>query len=417
MRSAAACVVVLACLAATASAQTTAHRRATWPMFHYSLDHLGVNDSEHVLKPGNVSRLHVVWQARFKAPTQEGIFNSSIAVGKRAVYVGSEKPRALFAFQRGSGKLLWKASTSGAVESSPAIRNGCVYVGSGDGHLYSFNARTGKRVWRTDVGFDVASSSPTVWHGTVYIGSQQTLAGDDRLYALSAHTGHVKWWADLGVAPGQAFASAASIVGKTLFIGTETGEVLAFPASCSTSCVPRQQYFTGQTAEMSTSAVTAHRIFVSGSGNSGTFVYAFPRSCGGLTCDPLWKGEELTPFTFSTPAVADGLVYVQGYKLYAFPRKCRHDGGVCKPRWKASLRGFAASPAVANGVVYAGSITGKLYAFGAKCGRSGKRCRPRYASAPIKGGGGFASSPAVVGGRVYYGGFNRVHAFALRARH
>jgi outer membrane protein assembly factor BamB len=414
MRRVAAVAVVLACLAGGVAAQTTARGPATWPMFHYSAGHVGVNHREHTLRRGNVSRLHVAWQARFHAPAQEGIVNSSVAVGKRAVFVGSERPAALFAFRRSNGKVLWRAA-AGHVESSPAVVNGRIFVGSNDGHLYAFRATTGKLLWKRDVGLEVASSSPTVVRGAVYIGAQANLAGEGVLYKLSARSGAVIWQADLGAAPpGQnGFASAASVVGGMVYVGTENGQVLVFPVRCFKQCLPDTAYIAQPGAEMGTPAVNGDRIYVTGNGNDGSFVYAFARFGAGHA-HPLWEGNELTPFTFSTPAVYKGLVYVQGYKLYAFGAACRRDGGVCKPRWKASVRGFAASPAVANGVVYIGSTTGRLYAFGAKCARGGRSCTPRYAGPPVKGSQPFATSPAVVGGRVYYGAFNRVRSFALR---
>jgi outer membrane protein assembly factor BamB len=386
---------------------------SVWPMFHYSPTHSGVRPHEHTLRRGNVSRLHVVWQAKTHASAQQGVVNSSVAVGKRAVYVGSGRPNALFAFGRRDGKRLWKAP-AGSVQSSPALANGRVFVGSNDGHLYAFRAANGKVLWKRHVGLEVASSSPTVVGRTVYIGAQANLAGEGVLYALNARNGSVRWRADLGTAPpGQnGFASAASVVRGKVYIGNENGEVLAFRAHCGNPCLPRTTYAAQAGAEMGTPAIKGQDMFVTGNGNAGTFVYAF--HLGRST--PLWRGNELTPFTFSTPAVAEGRVFVQGYKLYAFRTNCRLDGGVCKPVWKASVRGFAASPAVANGVVYIGSAAGRLYAFSTNCARGGRRCTPRYTGPPTKGGQPFAASPAVAGGRVYYGAFNRVRAFALRAR-
>jgi outer membrane protein assembly factor BamB len=412
MRTAAACFVVLACLAGAAGAQTNVLHPATWPMFHYTLAHTGANYREHTLKRRNVSRLHVAWEARFRAPAQGGIVNSSVAVGKRAVFVGSAKPTALFAFRRRDGKLLWKAQ-AGHVESSPAASNGRVFVGSNDGHLYAFRGPNGKLLWKRDAGLEVASSSPTVVGSAVYIGAQANLAGDVVLYKLDVHNGSVKWQADLGTAPrGQnGFASAASIAGGTVYVGTENGRVLSFPVHCSNPCLPQTTYLAQAGAEMGTPAIAGQDMFVSGNGDSGAFVYAL--RLGHLL--PLWKGDELTPFTFSTPAVNGGRAFVQGYKLYAFRTNCRLDGGVCKPVWKASVRGFAAAPAVTNnGVVYIRSAAGRLYAFSTRCARGGRSCTPRYAGPSVNGGQPFAASPAVVGGRVYYGAFNRVRAFSLR---
>jgi hypothetical protein len=40
----------------------------------------------------------------------------------------------------------WSAATGNVIESSPAVANGVVYVGSFDHHLYTFNAQTGSQL-------------------------------------------------------------------------------------------------------------------------------------------------------------------------------------------------------------------------------------------------------------------------------
>ena len=69
-----------------------------------------------------------------------------------------------------TGKRLWHARlpVSG---SAPAIANGVVYVGAGDGNLSAFALEDGKRLWSAKVGGGDLASSPTVVNGTVYIGS------------------------------------------------------------------------------------------------------------------------------------------------------------------------------------------------------------------------------------------------------
>jgi outer membrane protein assembly factor BamB len=204
------------------------------------------------------------------------------------------------------------------------------------------------------------------------------------------------------------------VVGGTVYIGSANGDVLAFPAVCRTPCAPKKIYETQAGLEVGTPVVTGSRIFVSADGEGGSFLYAFSRTCRIAVCRPLWYANTLSPYTFSTPAVSKGLVYIQGGRLYAFPVSCGSGGAVCKPRWKARAIGLAASPAVANGVVYAGSRTGRLYAFRARCGSGGATCKPLYRSGPTRGGGPFASSPAVAGGKVYYGAYTRVRAFGLK---
>jgi PQQ-like domain len=154
--------------------------------------------------------------------------------------------------------------------------------------------------------------------------------------------------------------------------------VLAYPTSCATPCKPKWLYELGAGLEVGTPVVVDGKIFVSVDGRAGA-------SC-----------------TRSRP------------RLYAFAENCGSGGALCKPLWAGFAKG-SSSPAVANGVVYAGSVGGRLYAYAVNCAHGRRTCRPLFRSAPVpKGGSTFAASPAVAGGRVYYGAFTEVRAFGLR---
>ena len=56
------------------------------------------------------------------------------------------------------------------VQSSPAVANGIVYVGSGDARLWAFDATTGATKW-TGNTTGAVFSSPAVANGVVYVGS------------------------------------------------------------------------------------------------------------------------------------------------------------------------------------------------------------------------------------------------------
>ena len=96
-------------------------------------------------------------------------------------------------------------------------------------------------------------------------------------------------------------------------------------------------------------------------------LYAFNATSESL----LWSASGL--FT-SSPAVSNGAVYVGTNDNFidAFDANgvtnCSGTPTVCSPLWTA-LTGpngaVSASPAVANGIVYAGGDTGELYAFDA----------------------------------------------------
>ena len=55
--------------------------------------------------------------------------------------------------------VLWSYTTGNAVESSPVVAVGVIYVGSDDGKVYALNAATGALIWSHTIGDKVPSSS------------------------------------------------------------------------------------------------------------------------------------------------------------------------------------------------------------------------------------------------------------------
>src|SRR5207237_457849 len=116
-------------------------------------------------------------------------------------------------------------------------------------------------------------------------------------------------------------------------------------------------------------------------------IYAFDATgttnCSGAPklCAPLWSGLTKATRPVSTPAVADGVVYVgANNRVYAFDANgvtnCSGGPTQCKPLWHSTNLGtYGSSPTVANGVVFIGggdpfgSLTlhhdGALFAFDA----------------------------------------------------
>ncbi len=138
----------------------------------------GLNPYENVLAPGNVSSLDVAWMT-----TTVVVGESSPAVANGMVYVGSEQDDKLYALDASTGAVVWSVATGFSIESSPAVANGIVYVGSEDDSLHAFNATTGATLWASSTGGEI-NSSPTVAGGVVYVGSE-----DGDLYAFNAAHG------------------------------------------------------------------------------------------------------------------------------------------------------------------------------------------------------------------------------------
>ena len=91
---------------------------------------------------------------------------------------------------------MWVSTTGNRIESSPAVANGVVYIGSDDGAMYAFNAggcgggtAACPPLWSARIGATFFASS-AVSDGMIFIGSRQdgTLSafalngGEDAVY-------------------------------------------------------------------------------------------------------------------------------------------------------------------------------------------------------------------------------------------
>jgi outer membrane protein assembly factor BamB len=85
----------------------------------------------------------------------------------------------LYALDAKTGKAYWDYTTGGVIDSSPAVIDDVVYVGSQDHTFYALNTQTGEKLWSYTTGGPIVSS-PTIANDVIYIGSN-----DRSLYAFS----------------------------------------------------------------------------------------------------------------------------------------------------------------------------------------------------------------------------------------
>ncbi len=363
-----------------------------WPQFHNTVSRRGDNVEEYALSAPNVPALGMAWKGAVGAHVE-----SSPAVANGVVYVGTYDSGKLYAYAVGcaSGggtcQPLWTAATGNWwITSAPAVANGVVYVGGSDGMLYAFDAagvtgcsgspRTCAPLWTGATG-EAITSSPAVSNGVVYVGSD-----DGKLYAFDAAgvtgcTGNPKTCSPIWTGTtGAAIRSVPAVAQGVVYVGSENGMLFAFDA-------------------------------------------AGVKGCGGSpkACMPLWTGATGNAI-YSSPAVADGVVYVgsNDHKLYAFDAAgvtgCSGSPKACLPLWTGATGGQVySSPAVANGVVYVGSMDDSLYAFDAagatRCSGSPRTCLPLWTALTQ---GSIESSPAVANGVVYVGSDDdNVYAYAV----
>jgi len=327
-----------------------------------------------------------------------GVERNGVQLGFDAAHTGwNPYERVLNVANVKNVKQLWSFATGGPIDSSPAVANGMVYIGSEDHRLYAFDVtcRQGcSPLWSFQTG-DYIYTSPVVANGIVYIGSH-----NGNLYAFDGSCRRdcqPLWFFQTGL------ESPLPTVTKSMLYVYSNGIFLnAFDATCRKRCRPVWSYQTPNGGETLLSAANG-MVY----GGIYDVFYAFDDSCR-RDCQPLWSFHTLGPI-FAPPALANGIVYLvhsENGKLAVFDGSCRRD---CQPLWSFTTGSRVySSPTVANGVVYINSQNGKLYAFDGFCRRD---CHPLW-SFTMRGP--IDSSPTVANGMIYIGSDDgKLYAFGL----
>ena len=261
---------------------------------------------------------------RWTASTGGPIRSSPMFTGG-VFYVGSEDG-SVYAFNCSGSTCtrLWKTATFGAITSSPANDplpgpgGGRIFAGSADHHLYAFNAGTGGILWTGSTGGAI-HSSPTVSNNVVYVGSD-----DGKFYAFPsecvAPLGNCSpfWTATTG-GPITGSPAMISTDGGVVYFGSTDGKLYAYTAGCG-SCTAGQFLWSGTTGGPITTRPAVANGVVYVTSDDGK-LYAFDADgCGAASCQPL--SSVTTAGSPGSPAVAGGKVYVRdssGVRAYSLP--------------------------------------------------------------------------------------------------
>jgi len=240
-------------------------------MFRGGPTHAGVYETEGVAQEPSV-----LWTFA----TGGRVFSSPAVIGGRA-YFGSDDG-TLYAVDTQTGTEAWHFETGGPVRSSPAVTNGQVFFGSYDGNFYALDADSGELVWRfettgerrwraanldgmTPAGevhtdpWDFFLSSPAVADGVIYFGT-----GEGMLYALDASTGAVRWAFETV----DTIHSSPAVSAGTVYVGNMEGRLYAVDADTGE---PRWHFQAGvdstyfnQHGLQSSPVVAGGRVYIGG---------------------------------------------------------------------------------------------------------------------------------------------------------
>jgi outer membrane protein assembly factor BamB len=315
-----------------------------WPKFMHDNANTGFSSGP---APGTN---HLLWKFNVGA----WVF-SSPAIKDGKVYVGSYTGK-VYCLDAATGGLVWAFRTGNRILSSPAVASGLVYIGSRDNYVYCLDQFTGELVWKYKTG-DWTISSPAIVPGPeivtgreyfgdkVYVGS-----ADCHIYCLDANTGKELWkskfdnavFSGPAVANGKVYAGCHDLyvhclnadTGETIWLSPKTGH----PGIYSPSIIKGRVYF----------------------GSSDHYIYCLDAQTGSLVWTFLIEGHAAFAFALAY----DNVYFCSGdHFIYCL------DQATGKLVWKYQTEGhLSMSPAVADGKVYVGSTDTHVYCFNAATG-------------------------------------------------
>jgi outer membrane protein assembly factor BamB len=319
----------------------------------------------------------------------------------------------------GDGKVRWKFDTGKPIRAQPKILAGSVYVASDSGYLHKLRRDTGEEVWRARIDSGSppripANEEKSRWdrYGSSVVTDGQRLfvaSRDKNLYALDVKTGRELW----RVAAGDIMTATPALHGGQVIFAAYDGKV----QSVSSRDGAHRWTYDAKLAVPGDVVVADNRVLV---GSRSYDLIALDVHTG----RELWKRYYWFSWIESPPVVRDGVVYTgssDATNVYAINLT---DGSL---RWKSAVPGYSwQRTAVTNDLVVAGTLgrgayptsrNGSLVALDRATGE----IRWLYLDPPsdetVKAGNdwGFAASPVVADGVVYAADFNgRVFAFDLK---
>jgi len=242
-----------------------------------------------------------------------------------------------------------------------------LYVASRDNHLYALDITTGKERWRVTAK-DMMTATPALYEGLVI-----WAAFDGTVQAVSASDGKPRWTYDARLA----VAGDLIVDGDRVFVGSRTYDLIALNAANGAELWKHYYWFSW----IESPPVVRDQVVYTGS-SDGIGVYAINVNDGSLR----WR-TTVPGWAWPRTAVSDDLVVAGTVGVGAFPG-ARSGSLVALDRQSGAIRwlfleppasetvekklewGFAASPLIADGVVYAADLGGRVHAFDARVGDS-----------------------------------------------
>jgi outer membrane protein assembly factor BamB len=296
------------------------------------------------------------------------------------IFVGSQGGH-LYCFEADTGKVRWRFKGHRMFKASVCLYNNRIYVGNVDNYLRCLDANTGHVLWKLRWSRDLDSSA-CVQNGKLYIAGESGYAR-----CLNPDTGALIWKTFVdGINRGPKGGSygaetSPAVADGEYYCATYDGILFSLDAATGKE---RWRAKTGDDTD-SSPVIYKDRVYAAAE-NKYPYVQCFSRKDG----KKLWEAKGPGGF-WGTPAVVDDTVYIgsHGGQFVAL------DAGSGKEKWRYRIGSPTwSSPTVVGDHVVFGAFDGRLRSLDKKTGKE---------IFSLKLGGRIHSTPCIVDGKIYIG--------------
>lgn len=299
------------------------------------------------------------------------VHRMSPLIASRLVIAGNSID-GLSAFDRTSGREVWRFNAKGGVEGGAVADADRVYFGANDGVVYALRTSDGATVWTFQARAE-SLAPPTIDGTTVFV---QT--GSDTLFALDSASGKLLWTYNRQTASNFSIRANArpTVDADLVYTGFSDGFVAAIRKRDGGLAWERKIGFAPRFRDVdSTPVIEGDSLYVSSFDGA---LHALDKRSG----EPLWQLDE-GGYAAATLGPDNALYYsTTSAKLIRLDRRSG------KPVWTRVLeRGIGTQPVFYKGYLLVGEADGPMRAFDSNTGASIARFEP---------GHGLLAKPTVV---------------------
>lgn len=295
-----------------------------------------------------------IWPFKRKKPGPDARYAGGPAVSGNLLVVGTLDGH-VYGYDATTGKRLWSAEVDNEVISPPVIDGGVAYVRTNSGNVYAFDAKSGERKWLNDQGnvplLSLRGNGPLLAaHGVVMFGTD-----DGNIMSLRGDTGAILWKLPITKGLGRTDIQklndsdgSLKLDGDTLYATAYHGQLVAINAAQG------QLEWNRDFSSYVGMGVADHELV---GVDADSIVWAFSKDGGG----DLWKQEALQYHWLTAPAIQGKYAVVGGIDGYVHWLDL--SDGKLAARVRLSRDPIRARPVINGDMAYIEDVKGHVVAY------------------------------------------------------